>query len=72
MVLTALIGAGAVATGITHFVSNEPKWLQVVLFVVVLVLGLSYQIRSFRTPSSAALCASRSPPTLRIGNTWRG
>jgi MFS family permease len=48
MVLTALVGAGAVATGITHFVSGEPKWLQVVLFVVILVLGLSYQIRSFR------------------------
>ena len=48
MVLTALLGAGAVATGITHFVSNEPKWLQAVLFVVVLILGLSYQVRSFR------------------------
>ena len=48
IVLTALVGGGAAATGITHFVSNGPKWLQVVLWVVLFGLGALYQARSLR------------------------
>jgi len=48
IVLTSLAGAGSVATGINHFVPNEPRWLQVVLFVVILVVGLLFQWASLR------------------------
>ena len=46
--LTALLGAGATATGINHFVPGEPKWLQVVLWFVVFAGGTYYQVRNFR------------------------
>jgi membrane protein implicated in regulation of membrane protease activity len=48
IVLTALVGGGAAATGIVHFVPNGPKWLQIVLWVVVFGLGALYQARSLR------------------------
>lgn len=48
IVLTALLGAGAVATGIDHFVPDHPKWLQVVLWFVVFAGGSYYQSRNLR------------------------
>jgi L-asparagine transporter-like permease len=48
IVLTSLAGAGATATGIDYFVPNEPRWLQVVLWVVVFVGGVMFQRRSLR------------------------
>jgi hypothetical protein len=49
IVLTSLVGAGSAATGISHFVTNEPKWLQIVIFVVVFALGALFQARALRS-----------------------
>ena len=48
IVLTALAGAGASAQGIVRFVTHHPRWLEVILFVVLAALGFAYQARSFR------------------------
>ncbi len=48
IVLTSLAGAGATATGINYFVPNEPRWLQVTLWVVVFAGGILYQSRGLR------------------------
>jgi len=48
IVVTALAGAGATATGINHFVPNEPRWLQVALWIAVFAGGVLYQSRSLR------------------------
>lgn len=47
IVFTSLAGAGSAARGIVHFATNNPRWLEVVLFVVFVVIGLLYQARSF-------------------------
>jgi hypothetical protein len=49
IVLTSLVGAGSAAIGINHFVTNGPKWVQVVLFIVVFALGALFQARALRS-----------------------
>ena len=47
IILTSLIGAGSVAIGIVHFVSHHPRWLELVLFIILAVVGFGYQARRF-------------------------
>ena len=48
IILTSVAGAGAAAQGIVHFVTGHPRWLELVLFIVLAVLGFAYQGWSFR------------------------
>lgn len=48
IVITAVAGAGAAAIGVVHFVHSHPRWLQVVLFLVLVALGSTYQAWRFR------------------------
>jgi hypothetical protein len=46
IIVTSLIGAGATVAGIEYFTGTERKWLEWVLVVVLLVIGLIVQIKS--------------------------
>ena len=48
IVFTSLGGAGSAARGIVHFIDDNPRWLEVMLFVVLAALGLVVQVWGFR------------------------
>jgi hypothetical protein len=47
IILSSLAGAGATVAGIEYFSDTLPKWAEVVMIVVLLVIGLVFQIKSF-------------------------
>jgi Domain of unknown function (DUF4203) len=47
IILSSLVGAGATVAGIEYFTGTQRKWLEWVLLIVLLVIGLVFQIKSF-------------------------
>ena len=56
IVLTTLSGAGAVAAGVNHW--SNPRWLMVVIWIVVVAMGLTVQFLSLRG-------TKRAPKTVK-------
>jgi len=61
IVFTSVAGAGAVARGI-FFLAGGPRWVEYVVFVVLLVLGILFQSRRLR-----GRAAHRGRPPRRRG-----
>jgi len=47
IILSSLAGAGATVAGIEHLTDTLPRWAEVVMIVVLLAIGLVFQIKSF-------------------------
>lgn len=47
IILSSLAGAGGTVAGIEYFTDTLPRWAEVVAIVVLLVIGLVFQIKSF-------------------------